>query len=84
MYDALHDLVASAQFKKRENPHGGLLFLVKLQGSGMVPPWFLSRFFKLHKWYQIAQRVSNDLLLNSLFVYFFIGHKIINQCFRHI
>ena len=31
--DALRNLVAFAQFKKRENIHGGVLLLVKLQAT---------------------------------------------------
>ena len=31
IYDALRDLVPFVQFKKRENTHGGVLLLVKLQ-----------------------------------------------------
>ena len=34
--DALRDLVAFAQFKKRENIHGGVLILVKLQTSATL------------------------------------------------
>ena len=45
--DALRDLVPLAQFKKRENTHGDVLLLVKLQVS-----------FKLYKWYQIVQSAS--------------------------
>ena len=30
-YDVLRDLVSFLQFKKRENTHGGVLLLLKLQ-----------------------------------------------------
>ena len=48
--DALRDLVPFVQFKKRENTHGGVVILVKLQAStcnftkSNTPPWVLSRF----------------------------------------
>ena len=34
-YDVSHDLVPLVQFKKRENTHGGMLFLVKLQAFNL-------------------------------------------------
>ena len=33
IYDALRDLIPFVQFKKRENTHGGVLLLVKVQAS---------------------------------------------------
>ena len=36
IYDALHDLVSFAQFKKREKSHGGVLLLVKLQSEAYI------------------------------------------------
>ena len=47
-------------FKKVENTHGGVLILVKLQAFNKIntPPWVFNTFFKLHKWYQIAQRTA--------------------------
>ena len=33
----MSDLVPFVQFKKRENTHGGVLILVKLQASAMQP-----------------------------------------------
>ena len=50
--------------KNVKNTHGGVLILVKLQASACnftksnTPPWVFFRFFKLYKWYQIAQSVS--------------------------
>ena len=35
MCDALRNLVEFAQFKKRENPHGRVLLLVKLQAFSL-------------------------------------------------
>ena len=52
--DTLRDLVPFVQFKKRENTHGGVLPLKKLQ----TPPCVFLVFIKLHKWYQITQSVS--------------------------
>ena len=36
IYDALRDLVPSAQFAKSENIHGGVLLLVKLQAATLL------------------------------------------------
>ena len=41
--DALRDLVPFAQFKKRENTHGGVFFT----------------FLKLRKWYQVVQNITH-------------------------
>ena len=46
----LRDLVPFVQFTKRENTHGGV--------RTNTPPWLFFTFFKLYKWYQIAQRVT--------------------------
>ena len=54
-FDALHDLVSLVQFKKRENTHGGVLLLVKLQAKAWnftksnTPPWLFFTVFKLYK-----------------------------------
>ena len=51
--------------KEVKDTHGGVLLLVKLQASvhnftknNNLPRAF-STFFKLYKWYQIAQRITN-------------------------
>ena len=50
--------------KKRENTHGGVLLLVKLQVEACnftkinTSPVFSCFFFKLCKWYQTAQSIS--------------------------
>ena len=50
--------------KSVKNTHGGVLFLVKLQAEACnftksnTPPWVFFTFFKLHKWYQIAQSIT--------------------------
>ena len=49
--------------KNVENSHGGVLLLVKLQKAynftkSNTPPWMFFMFFKLYKWYQIAQRIK--------------------------
>ena len=36
-----------------KNTHGGVILLVKFAKS-MTPPRMFFRFFKLHKWYQVA------------------------------
>ena len=52
MCDALCDLVTFVQFKKRENTNGGMLLLVTLHAEVFFT------FFKLYKWYQIAQSIT--------------------------
>ena len=46
--------------KNVKNTHGGVLILVKLQGLAYItkintPPRVFFTFFKLYKWYQMAQ-----------------------------
>ena len=51
--------------KNMKNTHGGVLLLVKLHAEffnftkSNTPPRVTFTFFKLYKWYQIAQSVSN-------------------------
>ena len=53
--DVLRSLVLFVQFKKRENTHGGVLFLVKLLAKNLqftknnTAPWMFFTFFKLYK-----------------------------------
>ena len=61
--------------KNVENTRGGVLLLVKLWTSAdkftksNTPPRVFSMFFKLYKWYQIAQRITYDNHpLNLLFL----------------
>ena len=52
------------QFKQLKNTHGGVLISAKLQAEAYnfnksdTPPLVFFRFFKLYKWYQIAQITS--------------------------
>ena len=46
------------QFKICEKNHEGVLLLLKLL-TEVSPPWCFSRFFKLHKWYQIVKSIIN-------------------------
>ena len=39
---------------EKQTCHGGVLLLVKSK----TPPWMFFKFFKLNKWQQIAQSVS--------------------------
>ena len=53
-------------FKNVKNTHGGVLLLVKLQASkSNTPPWVFFMFFKLYKWYQIAQRTTLMIIKNN-------------------
>ena len=64
MRGALRDLVPLCNLKNVKNTHWGVLILVKLQVEACnftkinTPPWVLFTFFKLYKWYQIAQRTT--------------------------
>ena len=67
--DVLRDLLAFVQFKKCEKHPWGVFVSVKLQGFSCVtknstPLWVFFVFFKLHKWYRIAQRIT---ILNITF-----------------
>ena len=56
--------------KNVENSNGRVLLLVKSHVSVYnftkteIPPWVFFTFFKLYKWYQITQRVSNTYYAN--------------------
>ena len=56
--------------KNEKNTHGGVLLLVKLKTAACdltksnTPPWVFFTFFKLYKWYQIAQRITMNFLEN--------------------
>ena len=50
------------KLKNVKNAHGGIFLSVKLKAAwnftkSATPSWVLFTFFKLHKWYQIAQSV---------------------------
>ena len=58
--------------KNVKNTLGGLLILVKLHASAsnftkIDTPWVFFMFFKLYKWYQIAQRITNTLVFRFSF-----------------
>ena len=63
--DALGDLVLFVDLKNMKNTHGGELLLVKLQASKHTQPWVFFTFFKLFKWYQIAQNITIILRSNQ-------------------
>ena len=57
--------------KNVKNTHGGVLLLVKLQAEvcnfntkSNTPPWVFFTFFKLYKWYQTAQRITNTVQIH--------------------
>ena len=53
-----------------KNTHEGVLLLVKLQASAFkltksnTRSWVFFTFYKLHKWYQIAQNFPEDFIEN--------------------
>ena len=54
--DALCNWVPFVQFMKREkHPWRSVTFST----NSNTPPWVFFTFFKLHRWYQIAQRISH-------------------------
>ena len=45
--------------KNVKNTHGEILLLVSCNFTkSSTPPWVFFTFFKLYKWYQIAQRIT--------------------------
>ena len=54
---ALRDLVPFVQFEKREKHPCRSVTKIN------TPPWVLSTFLKLYKWYQIAQRITYAKLI---------------------
>ena len=66
---ALRDLLPFVQFKKREKlPCRSVNFNCRLEAYNFTkintPPWVFFTFFKLYKWYQIAQHIT--------FIYLFL------------
>ena len=54
-----------------KNVHGGVLLLVKLQAlatKSNTLPWVFFTFFKLHKWYKIAQNITDIVLATIPFL----------------
>ena len=51
--------------KNVENTHGGVLLACYLTKSN-TPPWVFFTFFKLYKWYQIAQRITFSLIYHRM------------------
>ena len=56
-----------------KNTHGGVLILVTLQAKACnftkinTISWVFFTFFKLYKWYQIAQRITLLLSINLIY-----------------
>ena len=46
--------------KNVKNTHGGVLLLFT---KGSTPPWVFYTFFKLYKWYQIAQNIPYKFMI---------------------
>ena len=67
--DALRDFVPFVQFKKRgKHPWRSVNFSTKSN----TPLWVFFTFFKLHKWYQVAQRIT---YFTQFFNPFFVPDK---------
>ena len=71
--DVLCDLVPFVQFKNREEyPWKSVAFSKALACNfteSKTTPWVFFTFFKLHKWYQIAQRISYMLAGSFILIY---------------
>ena len=65
------------KLKNVKNTHGGVFLLVILQAS--APLWVFFTFFKLHKWYQIAQSTTNLHPLSTFIE--FLSYKIYTSIF---
>ena len=63
-FDALCDLVPFVQFRKREKHPWRSVNFNKVGYLG-IPPWVFFTFFKLYKWYQIAQRTTCMILFTE-------------------
>ena len=56
--NVLHNFVPFVQIKKREkHPWRSLLLACNFTKSN-TPPWVFFTFFKLYRWYKIAQRIT--------------------------
>ena len=60
--DALHDLVSFVQFKEREKSPWRSVAFIKVVNT---PSWVFFTFFKLCKWYQIAERITYRFLIGE-------------------
>ena len=64
----------SYNFKNLKNTHGGVLLLACNFTKSNTPPWVFFTFFKLYKWYQIAQRTTIIQKDNCVFFGLFRGY----------
>ena len=71
--------------KAVKNTHGGMLVLVKLQAlacnfiKSTIPPWVFFTAFKLYKWYQIAQRITNVSMFRLLLYHGNLAKSLLNK-----
>ena len=61
-------------FKNMKITHGGVLILVKACSFTKIntPPWVIFTFFKLYKWYQIAQGTTYIVIQKFDKGYYFV------------
>ena len=70
-----------------KNTHRWVLLLVNLQAEACnftksnTPPWVFFTFFKLYKWYQIAQSVTHGLASVKVTLQFWVFSPISNYQF---
>ena len=87
IWEILHDLVPFDKFKKREkHPWRSATFSNFTKGNTLA--WVFFTFFKLYKWYQIAQRITYKSLtyINISYMRFTSTSKneVLILCFRKI
>ena len=63
-WDAFHNLVSFLyNLKSTKNTHGKVLVNLQIKAFNVTKsnthPWVFSTFFKLYKWYQVAQSIKN-------------------------
>ena len=72
-------------FENVKNIHERVLILLKLQALACnftkinTPPWVFLAFYKLYKWYQMAQRITNTLLKWDKWFYCLVGEYMTNH-----
>ena len=75
IWDALRNLAPFVQLKNAKKTHGGVLLLVKLHASSIGVSYV---FFKLCKWYWIAQSIAFVDLCTMIAEYYFNWSKFCN------
>ena len=81
MCDALSDFVPFVQVKKREKHPWRSYTFRNVASWSATPPWVFFMFFKLYKWYQIAQSITIKKIWKGIKYNFSIQHSV--ACRKH-